>query len=136
MTNPNFSCWGFIIDTDSYAGSFESEMCSYLTGAVGEHDDPSAIDEYEDYSLFKDEIVAVMSENGAYYYASIYLTEGYSKNKKHFYNSVCIFFRKKPTKKQISFMKEKVKTFKYKSFKKVLGFKLIQFKVTKKVFTI
>jgi len=28
--------WIFIIDTDSYAGNFEREMCAYLTGVVGE----------------------------------------------------------------------------------------------------
>ncbi|KKK83825.1 hypothetical protein LCGC14_2789530, partial [marine sediment metagenome] len=28
--------WIFIIDTDSYAGNFEREMCAYITGRVGE----------------------------------------------------------------------------------------------------
>jgi len=28
--------WIFIIDTDSYAGNFEREMCAYMTGRVGE----------------------------------------------------------------------------------------------------
>jgi len=28
--------WIFLIDTDSYAGNFEREMCAYMTGRVGE----------------------------------------------------------------------------------------------------
>ena len=28
--------WIFIIDTDSYAGGFEREMCAYMTGVIGD----------------------------------------------------------------------------------------------------
>ena len=28
--------YGFIVDTDSYAGNFEREMCAYMTGHIGE----------------------------------------------------------------------------------------------------
>lgn len=28
--------YSFIIDTNSYAGNFEREMCAYLTGQVGD----------------------------------------------------------------------------------------------------
>jgi hypothetical protein len=28
--------WIFIIDTDSYAGNFERDMCAYITGVVGD----------------------------------------------------------------------------------------------------
>ena len=33
---PNFDCWGFIIDTDQYAGNFERELCAWTTGQIGE----------------------------------------------------------------------------------------------------
>jgi hypothetical protein len=29
--------WYFIVDTDSYAGNFERELCAYVIGAAGEH---------------------------------------------------------------------------------------------------
>lgn len=29
--------WSFVVDTDSYAGNFERELCSYVTGQCDEH---------------------------------------------------------------------------------------------------
>ena len=28
--------WIFVIDTDSYAGNFERDMCAYITGVLGD----------------------------------------------------------------------------------------------------
>lgn len=51
--------YGFIIDTDSYSGNFEREMCAYITGQIG---DCCVGDEYveefmeqfpDEYALFK-----------------------------------------------------------------------------------
>lgn len=33
---PSFHCWGFVIDTDKYAGNFERELCAHITGHIGE----------------------------------------------------------------------------------------------------
>ena len=136
MAKPSFSCWGFLVDTDSYAGNFEREMCGYLTGAEGDYG--SGVDEDEDYSLFEDAVVEVLSEKGSSETTTIYPTEGYSKKEKKHpdYNTVCIFFRDKPTRKQIEFMKEKAKTFKYRSLNKILGFRLVRFKMTEKIYPI
>ncbi len=111
-------------------------MCAYLTGV----NDDYVVDEYEDddYSLFEGEVMGLLDEYGNLRTSSVFPTEGYSKRKKKNpdNNSVIIFFCEKPTEKQIDLMKEKVKTFQSTGFKQVLGFRLVQFETTKKIYAV
>ena len=215
MTTPTFNCWGFIIDTDGYAGNFEREMCAYLTGEIGECGvGDKSIDDEEDYSIFADALVRVQDDHHCQRPVSIYPTPGFYNNGMGFeykegqekeaidalikstkdyytplintaerhkekalkgeqvfswdveacdkaiksyqknisdamkttektlgkypsYQSVCIFFGKKPTTEQIDFMKRKAQVFFSKAMRrfnreknqaKILGFRLTQFK--------
>jgi len=58
----------FVIDTDSYAGNFEREMCAYVTGVVGEcgvGDDVAliAVEELAEMALWFDEHTVQMSDH-------------------------------------------------------------------------
>lgn len=70
----------FVIDTDSYAGNFERQMCAYVTGQVGECGVGQEMAE-----KFNDEcdvsfagfVVSVPDEHGCWRPASIYPTPGF-----------------------------------------------------------
>ena len=127
--------FAFVIDTDSYAGNFEREMCAYLTGHVGECE---VGEEYvdEDLPMNFDNVLDVGDDHGCYRPVSIWMNEP-----KTSYESVAIFFDTKPTQEQIDFMKERAKGFNDEVYNEnkdsswykrqdivVLGFRLIQFK--------
>ena len=113
MTTPNFNCFGFIIDTDSYAGNFERDMCAFLTGHTGDCGvGQDLVDPDADYSLFNEDeeiIVQVPDDHGTMRPTSMYPTP--QPDGKREYNSVVIFFAERPTTEQIEFMKEKSKSF-------------------------
>ena len=106
--------WRFVIDTDSYAGNFEREMCAYVTGVVGDcttGEDFAAIylqETKEEESQFLDYIEQRPDEHGNFRPTSIYKTKG---PKKEPYNSVAIFFNKRPSDSMISLMKSRVEKF-------------------------
>jgi hypothetical protein len=114
--------FAFIIDTNSYSGSFEREMTAYLTGRIGEC---GVGVEYADFALpiNFDNVIDVPDDHGCYRPTSIWLNE---KNK---YNSVAIFFEEQPTVDQIEFMKGRAYDFNIVSNNKIkiLGFRLIEF---------
>jgi len=104
MTEPNFDCYGVIIDTDKYAGNFEREMCAYCTGRVGECGvGAKYVDEDEDYSIFKETVIDVPCNHGCYRPVSIYS----SLDNKGSNNSLCIFFESEPNKEHIEFISRK-----------------------------
>ncbi len=78
-TKPNFPCWGFVIDTDKYAGNFEREMCAYLTGRTGECG-VGKPDEDKDYSIFGYDVIDVADDNGCERPVTIYPTPGFYNN--------------------------------------------------------
>lgn len=195
---PNFNCWGFVIDTDEYAGNFERPLCAYITGQLGEcgvgseHVDKTIAKQFEDI------VVNVPDEHACYRPCSIYPNPNYKNNgmgfgykageeavalvalKKSYteqaqghydmykntdikhaekerdrwlkdaakvkkvpeypcYNSVVIYFAKKPTKKQIEFMKSRAISFKpgkYDGSFNIEGFRLVEFKQTAKMHSI
>lgn len=120
----------FVIDTDSYAGNFEREMCAYLTNQIGECtvgekfidlDNPIA-KEMEDIILQKPD------EHGCFRPVTIDIPNA------KICHSVGIYISKKPTTYQIAIMKQRAFEFnKINQNKKdypvsdikILGFKLI-----------
>lgn len=127
--------WVFVVDTNCYAGNFERDMTAYLTGIIGECEvgkEFAAIYAEEtgdvEGSLFEESIDHRPDEHGCHRPCSIYGNET---------NSVAIYFWKKPTKKQINLMKDRLNKFpeKFKSLEpdylqkntiKILGIRLVQ----------
>jgi len=107
--------WIFIIDTDSYAGNFERDMCAYVTGVIGDcevGDDFAELyrketgdgDKYE--TQFSDYLEQRADDHGCCRPCECWLDP---RGKTH--NSVAIFFEKKPTTKMIELMKERAGKF-------------------------
>ena len=77
--------WIFIIDTDSYAGNFERDMCAYVTGVVGDcevGDDFAAlylkeVPSKDKYSIFHDYIEQRADEHGCCRPTECWPTEGW-----------------------------------------------------------
>lgn len=128
----------FVIDTDSYAGNFDRELCGYLTGDPNNYHsaaDYAQMCEEED-TIFSEDIISKMdvceSENGP-------TTVTIIKNDKNIYNSVAILFEKKPTKKEIETMKARAEKFvksvfieEFCSRFNILGFRLLKSEINYK----
>jgi hypothetical protein len=156
---PDRNCFIFIVDTDQYAGNFERYMCAYLTGQIGDCEVGKDMKrlfilETKDRYLFDDIIMQVADEHGCNRPVSIWPTPGYGNNVmgKHeklteenketyhwpAYQSVAIFFEKRPSDEMISLMKKRLETFE-EVFKqcflgkhynaKILGCRLVEYKV-------
>jgi hypothetical protein len=73
------SKYSFIIDTNSYSGNFEREMCAFLTGQVGECGvGDEHVEEFQEqfpneYAIFEDIIGSESDDNG--YYRPCEITE-------------------------------------------------------------
>ena len=100
----------FVIDTDSYSGNFEREMCAYITGVVGDCGvgreftkiyREETKDKHEDGSQFCELLEQRSNENGCCRPCSVY------PDKREVYNSVAIYFYDKPTKDIIELMKKR-----------------------------
>jgi hypothetical protein len=76
---PNFHCWGFVIDTDQYAGSFERELCAHITGHVGECGVGEDFVEDGVAELFNN-VVEVPDEHGCRRPCAIYPNPKYKNN--------------------------------------------------------
>ena len=121
----------FVIDTDTYAGNFERQMCAYVTGQIGECEVGK-----EQAELAKQEIPDVVAqleeltehvpdEHGCHRPVSIhpnprYGNDGHGKhalltdeNRKQFpypaYNSVAIYFHSMPDSKTMEIMKQRAR---------------------------
>jgi hypothetical protein len=123
----------FVIDTDSYSGNFEREMCAYITGQIGEcgkGDKQASFAGTEIPELvtkFEEIIEQVADEHGCYRPTSIFQSPKYGndgdgkhvvltdENKEQFpwpaYNSVAIYFNERPDANLIEVMKERATTF-------------------------
>lgn len=124
---PNFI---FVIDTNKYSGNFERQLCAFITGCIGEcgvgqnEQELFLIETNQEKSIFNDYILYYPDEHGCKRPASIWETPGrtndghgnhfntediniencYNKTKWPAYESVAIFFDKKPPKKLINLM--------------------------------
>lgn len=120
--------WIFIIDTDSYAGNFDREMCAYITGQVGmcgvgedfaklyQQETGDNDDIFDDYIEYRD---FYGSSRPCSIYSSLE-----SLNK-----SVAIYFDKKPENEIINLMKERAHKFaKLKQIFKltIIGFRMVE----------
>lgn len=122
----------FVIDTDIYAGSFEREMCAYVTGQIGEcgvgrenaklarQEIPDAIAQLENL------VELVPDEHGCARPVSIFPNPKYGndghgnqalltdKNREQFqwpaYNSVAIFFHSIPDSSLLDVMEERARS--------------------------
>lgn len=123
----------FVIDTKDYAGNFERNLCAYVTGITGDCEVGS---DYAD--LFSQEIdtdkedlfeeIELRSEHdGCARPCAIFKSPNSTK-----YNSVAIFFYKKPNKDLILLMKERAKKYndhllsEFDSSITITGFRLIK----------
>jgi hypothetical protein len=123
--------FGFVIETNEYAGNFEREMCAFLTGEIGECEVGEEF--VDDLPVKFNNIMSVPDDNGCHRPVSM------DDNN---INNVIIFFETEPTKKQIDFMKERAELFDERRKKegrgtssgkdvKILGFRLDEY--TRKV---
>lgn len=131
----------FIIDTDSYAGNFERELCGYCTGhwdGETHGGKQAAIFNEEVGDECFDNIAYTVLEHDGYGYTSCVTIE--AEPTTHQYNSVAIFFDEKPTKEQINLMKQRAEKYskggkdvigRYLGFK-VIGYRLMEIIETKK----
>jgi hypothetical protein len=75
--------WLFVVDTNHYAGNFEREMCSYMTGIVGdcgvgrEYANRLKTETALDPDVFFHNVVQVPDEHGCYRPVVIWPTPGY-----------------------------------------------------------
>lgn len=118
----------FIINTDSYAGNFEREMCAYSTGIIGDCEvgDKQADDFIETFNkticdLFERYIEQRPDEHGCYRSTEMYNNSPTNGNE---YNSLVIYFEKQPTSDMITIMKKRSVEYGESNNIKVLGFEL------------
>lgn len=123
----------FVIDTNSYAGNFERELCAYCTGywdneTHGETQANIFKEEVGDPEEIFDNITYAMNEHGMLTPNTIEIEPTTNK-----YNSVAIFFDKEPTPKQIETIKQRAekfskegKIFDHSVNLKILGYRLMQ----------
>jgi len=81
--------WIFVIDTDSYAGNFERDMCAYVTGVIGEcevGDDFAELyrkETKEVESRFQELLEQRSDDHGHYRPCSLWETKGWLFDGKH-----------------------------------------------------
>lgn len=79
MNQPNQNSWGFIIDTDSYAGNFERELCAHITGQIGECEvgEEYVVEGIENKFPY---LLRVADENGVYRPCGLFPTPSVNNN--------------------------------------------------------
>ena len=100
MTEPNDSCWGLVIKTDSYAGNFERELCAWLTGTIGECEVDKELVELDIEAMFDDIICRMPDDHGCYRPVSIRFDNT---------NNLVIFFETCPSEQQMDAILERSK---------------------------
>lgn len=100
MTEPNESCWGLIIKTDSYAGNFERELCAWLTGTIGECGVGKELVEPDIEAMFENLMYQVTDDHGYYRPVSIRFDDT---------NNLVIFFESSPSEQQMTVILERSK---------------------------
>jgi len=144
----------FVIDTDSYSGNFERQLCAYCTGQIGEcgigNKQAEIWNEEVGIKIGTDPFIDIIQqksdEHGVFRPVEIYPTPGFRNNGfgKHFkcddettgspaYQSIAIFFNEKPNEEMIKIMKEQAHKFSGQKNRmgqifniKILGFRLVK----------
>jgi hypothetical protein len=96
----NTTSYIFVVHTNEYAGNFEREMCAFLTGQIGDCEVGIGYIDKKVARKFQNKIEQ-RSDNGCSRPCSIWPNEAGE------YNSVAIFFSKKPSKADTDFMQER-----------------------------
>ncbi|MBI5355578.1 MAG: hypothetical protein HZB68_03940 [Candidatus Aenigmarchaeota archaeon] len=144
MKKPNH--YIFVIDTDSYAGSFEREMCAYVTGQIGDCEVGAEFAELAEKEIpemvekFWSIVEKFPDENGCYMPVEIWpnLRYGNDGNGNHAllneenaekypypaFNSVAIHFNELPDAEMIITMKARSSDFGKRKKIKIEGFKM------------
>ncbi len=139
----------FIIDTNTYSGNFERQLCAYCTGQYGECEvgrdiaNKFCTDFLKEWEGFCEIVNCyVPDDHGVGRPATIWSTPGYWNDGmgKHYpeskwdgksdkwpaYQSVAIFFYEKPNHEQINFICQRATDYCAKENIKILKFRLIQ----------
>ena len=127
----------FIIDTDSYAGNFEREICAYITG-MWDHETHGR----DQAAIFKKEVG--IPNPFEEYITYVYLEHGYAPQQiiwepiAKAMNSVSIFFEKEPTPELIAIMKERAYRFSRYGliFNEPVRLKILRFRFLKRIIKI
>lgn len=110
----------FVIDTNSYSGNFERDITAYCTGQIGECGVGESLVEDDVAERFENLITSMPDEHGCQRPCEIFL----DKNKE--YNSVAIFFSKRPEYPDIKFIKKRAVEFSSDKNIKIKGFRLFE----------
>ena len=141
----NTKRYTFVIDTRQYSGNFERQMTAYCTGILGECEvgNSEATEFNDEYPLnpFENFIDMQMdTDDGALRPCCILPTPGrgniagrhrdiedFSNDEKYYsaYESVGIFFYKKPTEELIKILKERSKKYAERNNITIVGYRLI-----------
>ena len=132
----------FIVDTDSYSGNFERELCAYITGhwdneshgnhqaeifkeEVGDHD---PFEDYITYAPTCDDDMPILAPECLEITPKKYGAAGS-------YNSVGIFFHKMPPPELIQLMKDRAYKFAKEGlvFDKPVNLKILGFRIKEQV---
>lgn len=123
--------YGFVIDTNAYAGNFEREMCAFITGQIGDCEvgikDGTEFYQYveNDAELFHlheeilESIKQVPDKHGYHRPVSIF------QNANGQYNSVVVYFSNLPSHKLIQFMIKRSKKYANRKQLNIFGFRII-----------
>lgn len=99
-------CYCFVVDTDSYTGNFEREMCAYMTGAVSGCKGEKCASSYIKKHKKQANVRFVPDDDGSFRPVNIF-DRGNSK-----YESFIIFFgSERPSSKIIKRMKDRAYEF-------------------------
>ncbi len=96
--------YGIIINTDSYAGNFERELCAWCTGCLGDCEVGEEMVDRHIKELFKPIIGVCYDE-----YGTSRPVEIFDDDDK--YNSLIIYFNEKPTLEQFNIIKDRCNSF-------------------------
>lgn len=135
---------GFVVDTDSYSGNFEREMCAYMTGYIG--DCEVGEEEANDYLKSYTEVSGVIDkpdEHGVYRPVKIHPTLGFWNDGmgKHYkfgdenaplqtvkypaYQSFIIYLYELPSEEELERMKKRALEYAEKNKIEILGFRFV-----------
>lgn len=134
----------FVIDTNSYAGNFERELCKHVTGHDDQDECPQEdwIDDSEvssELKWFAEHILFLPGGDGDATWdcpMELYLTPGSqksSKRKELQNNSIGIHLDTRPPLPIIEYMKKQARSFEYDGISdfKILNFRLLEIQVTR-----
>lgn len=131
------SKWGFIIDTDRYAGNFERQLCAFCTGCVGECEvGEEYADMYKKEENVEDGFGNVSSEpddHGCHRPVALWRANDNTGK----YHSLIIYFVDKPEKVEIEIIKRRAKKFpgdRYTEKPKILGYRIVEIKTVEKYY--